>query len=73
MKAAANPLLVSVGEAGFQLSLPENDVLALIRDGDLVAVNVRGQILIVYNSLVTFTRRAKRQKPIVDTREEASA
>jgi hypothetical protein len=56
----ANPLLVSLVEAGFQLSLPEKDVAALIRDGDLIAVKVRGQVLLVYESLTTFTRRAKR-------------
>jgi hypothetical protein len=56
----ANPLLVSLMEAGFQLSLPEKDVAALIRAGDLVTVKVRGQVLVVYESLTAFTRRAKR-------------
>jgi hypothetical protein len=60
----ANPLLVSLTEAGFQLSLPENDIIALVRDGDLVAVKVRGQILIPYESLTVFTRRAKRNSAI---------
>ena len=57
----ANPLLVSLAEAGFQLSLPAADISALIQDGDLVAVKVRGQILVTYDSLIAFTRRAKRQ------------
>jgi hypothetical protein len=56
----ANPLLVSLAEAGFQLSLPKEDVAALIRTGDLVTVKVRGQVLVVYESLTAFTRRAKR-------------
>jgi hypothetical protein len=49
--------LVSLAEAGFQLSLPRRDVLALIRSGDVVAMKVRGQVLVVYGSLVAFTRR----------------
>jgi excisionase family DNA binding protein len=61
----ANPLLVSLPEAAFQLSLPEEDVVALIREGDLAAVKVRGQVLVTYDSLVAFTRRAKRQKLVV--------
>jgi hypothetical protein len=56
----ANPLLVSLAEAGFQLSLPKEDVAALTRTGDLVTVKVRGQVLVVYESLTAFTRRAKR-------------
>ena len=56
----ANPLLISLAEAEFQLSLPEKDIIALIRDGDLIAVKVRGQVLLVYESLAAFTRRAKR-------------
>ena len=56
----ANPLLVSLAEAEFQLSLPEKDIIALIRDGDLIAVKARGQVLVVYESLTAFARRAKR-------------
>jgi hypothetical protein len=56
----ANPLLVSLAEAEFQLSLPEKDIIALIRDGDLIAVRVRGQVLVVYESLTAFTKRARR-------------
>jgi hypothetical protein len=58
------PLLVSIAETSFQLSLPNEDVAALIRDGDLVAVNVRGQVLVVYDSLIAFTRRAKRNSAV---------
>ena len=61
----ANPLLVSLAEAGFQLSLAEKDISALVRDGDLVAVKVRGQIRVVYDSLTAFTRRAKRNNAVV--------
>jgi hypothetical protein len=59
----ANPLLVSLSEAGFQLSLPQEDVIALVRDGDLVTVKVRGQVLVVYESLTAFTRRVRRNSP----------
>jgi len=63
----ANPLLISLTEAGFQLSLPEKDIVALIRCGDLVAVRVRGQVLVVYESLTAFTRRAKRNSAVLDS------
>jgi len=55
------PLLVSIAEASFQLSLPGEDIAALIHDGQLTAVNVRDQILVIYDSLIAFTRRVKRQ------------
>jgi hypothetical protein len=71
MSRTANPLLISLAETSFQLSLPGEDVAALIRAGDLTAVQVRGQVLVVYNSLLEFTRRAKRQKAVFDVREEA--
>lgn len=58
----ATPLLVSVAEAGFQLSLPQEDIVSLIRDGELVALSVRGQVLVEYQSLVSFTRRARRNR-----------
>jgi hypothetical protein len=60
----AYPLLVSLVEAGFQLSLPEKDIAALIRAGDLVTVKVCGQVLVVYESLTAFTRRAKRNNVV---------
>jgi hypothetical protein len=66
----ANPLLVSLAEAGFQLSLPEEDIIALVHDGDLVAVKVRDQVLVAYDSLVAFTRRAKRQKTVFDVKRD---
>jgi hypothetical protein len=65
----ATPLLVSLAEAGFQLSLPEKDIVALVRDGDLIAVKVRGQILIVYESLTAFARRAKRNSTVLEVAE----
>jgi hypothetical protein len=58
------PLLVSIPEASFQLSLPTEEIVALIRDGELVAVNVRGQVLVVYDSLTSFTRRARRNSAV---------
>jgi len=58
------PLLVSIGEAGFQLSLPSEEILKLIRDGELVAVKVRDRVLVVYDSLTAFTRRARRNNTV---------
>ena len=58
----ATPLLISLAEAGYQLSLPQSDIVSLIRDGELVALSVRGQILVEYQSLISFTRRAKRNR-----------
>ena len=54
----ANPLLVSIAEAGFQLDLPSEDVNALIQNGNLTAVRIRGHLLVRYDSLVKFVRRA---------------
>jgi excisionase family DNA binding protein len=59
------PLLVSVAEASFQLSLPNDEIAALIRDGELVAVKVKGQVLVLYDSLTAFTRRARRNSVTV--------
>jgi len=67
------PLLVSIAEAGFQLSLPNNEIAALIRDGELVAVKVRGQVLVVYDSLAAFTRRARRNSTAIDVGRTVSA
>jgi excisionase family DNA binding protein len=64
----ANPLLISVAEASFQLSLSEEDVVALIREGDLVAVKVRGQVLVLYDSLIAFTRRARRHCSVLEAK-----
>ena len=56
------PLLVSTQEAGFQLGLSQDDILDLIREGDIDSVSVRGRVLVVYDSLLRFTRRARRLK-----------
>lgn len=64
------PLLVSITEAGFQLSLAEKDILALIRDGELVAVKIRGEILVVYDSLTAFTRRAQQNRAAGQVKQE---
>lgn len=66
------PLLVSLAEASFQLSLPNEDVAALIRDGELIAVQVRGQVLVLYDSLTAFTRRARRNSTVVEIRAGAA-
>lgn len=60
------PLLVSIPEASFQLSLPNEEIAVLIRDGELVAVKVRDQVLVVYDSLTAFTRRARRNSAVVE-------
>ena len=67
------PLLISVSETSFQLSLPKEEIAALIRDGELVAVKVRDQVLVVYDSLTAFTRRARRNNPVVDVGRAISA
>jgi hypothetical protein len=59
-------LLVSLAEVQYQLSLPPEDVAGLIREGELVAVKVRGQVLVVYDSLTAFTRRIRRQGVVSD-------
>lgn len=63
---ADKPLLISIPEASFQLSLPSEDILALVRDGDLTAVKVRNQVLVIYDSLIAFTRRAKRRSQALE-------
>jgi len=60
------PLLVSVAEASFQLSLSEQEITGLVNDGELVAVRVRGQVLVVYDSLTAFTRRARRNSVVLE-------
>ncbi len=60
------PLLVSIAEASFQLSLSKEEIAGLIRDGDLIAVKVRGQVLVVYDSLTAFMRRARRNSTVVE-------
>ena len=60
------PLLVSIAEASFQLNLPTKEVASLIRDGELAAVKVRDQVLVVYDSLTAFTRRTKRNARLTD-------
>ena len=62
------PLLVSVADASFQLSLPKEEIAVLIRDGELVAVMVRDQVLVVYDSLTAFTRRARRNSTLGNVR-----
>jgi excisionase family DNA binding protein len=67
------PLLVSIAEASFQLSLPNEEIVALIRDGELLAVKVRDQVLVVYDSLTAFTRRARRNSAVVEVARVVSA
>jgi len=67
------PLLVSIAEASFQLSLPNDEIAVLIRDGELVAVTVREQVLVVYDSLTAFTRRARRNSMTVQVKSGVSA
>jgi hypothetical protein len=56
-----HPLLISKPGAAFEMSLPEAEIEELIRSGDLTAIFVRGQHLVVYESLLTLIRRKRRQ------------
>jgi excisionase family DNA binding protein len=67
------PLLVSVAEASFQLSLPNEEIAVLVRDGELVAVKVRDQVLIVYDSLTAFIRRARRHSTVGEVARAVNA
>lgn len=66
------PLLISISETSFQLSLPADEIAALIRDRELVAVKIKGQVLVVYDSLTAFTRRAKKNSPAEDVARSES-
>ena len=61
----ATPLLVSLEEAAFQLSMSKEEVVELIRERDLTAIRVRDKVLVAYDSILSFTRRAKRAKAII--------
>jgi hypothetical protein len=39
----STPLLVSLAEASFQLSLPQEDIVSLIREDELIALTGRGE------------------------------
>jgi hypothetical protein len=67
------PLLVSIAEAGFQLSLPEQEIADLIREGELVVVKVKDQVLVVFDSLTAFTRRARRKNAAIGVTHEVRA
>lgn len=67
------PLLVSIPEASFQLSLPKEEIAVLVRDGELVAVKVRDQVLVLYDSLTAFTRRARRNSAVSEVAQAVSA
>jgi excisionase family DNA binding protein len=54
------PLMITFDEACNQIGLSAEDVAALIKDGELVAVKVRGKTLVFYESVVAFARRARR-------------
>ncbi len=60
----ANPLLVSLDETAFQLSISKEEVAQLIRDHDLTAVQVLDKALVTYDSIVAFTRRVKRNSNV---------
>jgi excisionase family DNA binding protein len=60
----ATPLLISLEEAAFQLSISRDEVGALIRDRELTAVKVCDKVLVAYDSLLAFTRRVKRNNAI---------
>jgi excisionase family DNA binding protein len=60
----ATPLLVSLDEAAFQLSISREEVGALIRERELTAVMVCDKVLVAYDSLLAFTRRVKRNNMV---------
>ena len=52
------PMLVTTAEAGFQLGLTDpSDVEALIHRGEIVALTVRGQRLVVMESVTSYVKR----------------
>lgn len=53
------PVPIPPGEKAPRLTDWPNLRLRDNRDGNLIAVNVRDQVLVTYDSLVTFTRRWK--------------
>ncbi len=53
--------MIPIEEAAFQLSLPEEEILPLVRAGEITAVRVRGRFLLIYDSLVAFARREGRR------------
>jgi hypothetical protein len=58
-RLTAKPLLISIGEACFQLSLLPEEVATLIENGDIATVQVCQRTLVVYESLKTFIGRRK--------------
>ena len=67
------PLLVSLEEAAFQLSISKEEVSALIRERELTAVKVHDKVLVAYDSLVAFTRRVKRNNTVLEVLAGVSA
>jgi hypothetical protein len=55
------PILVSPEEASFQLSVPVEEIRPLIEADEIVAVKVRGHLLILFESLTAFARREARR------------
>jgi excisionase family DNA binding protein len=68
----AFPLLVSLEEAAFQLSISREEVVQLVRERDLTAVQVLNKVLVAYDSLVAFTRRAKRNNVVLKVGSETN-
>jgi hypothetical protein len=67
---ADKPLLVSFAEASFQLSLEVADVEQLVKEGELVAVVVRGQRLVVFASITALISRKRRAALRREVRED---
>ena len=72
MMKTATPLLISLEEAAFQLSISKEEVGALIRERELTAVKVCDKVLVVYDSLLAFTRRVKRNSAVSEVSRDSS-
>jgi hypothetical protein len=55
------PILIPLEEAAFQLSVPMEEIPPLIEAGEIAAIRIRGQLLVLYDSLVAFARREARR------------
>jgi excisionase family DNA binding protein len=71
MMKTATPLLVSLEEAAFQLSISKDEVGALIRERELTAVKVCDKVLVAYDSLLAFTRRVKRNNTVSEVSRDS--
>jgi len=53
-------MLASISETSFQLSLPREAILQLVRDGELLAIEILDRKLIVAESIEAFIKRQRK-------------